>query len=149
MSTETRRSPDEFLDDARAIIARRDQPQDPPIDPAAVDQVRAASRDARKFMGDALEDVVDVDLRERDMALVLAMTAAAERRGLRSPHGLARPRPEFVDLQNPRDGHCDVCDTRAHRLAEMLAQAGPYIFRARVCVRCRLFAPEPPLDETA
>ncbi len=100
-------------------------------------------------MDNATDAVIDVDLSEREMALVLALSAAAERRGLRSAYGLARPRPELVDLENPLDGHCDVCDTRAHRLAEMVAQAGPYVFRARLCVRCRRFAPDEPLDAAA
>jgi len=31
----------------------------------------------------------------------------------------------------------------------MFVQYGPFIFRARVCVRCRRFAPANPVDDAA
>ncbi len=151
MSTETRRRPDEFHDDARKIRAGWDHQTDEPDDnPAHTDQLVAASRDARRIMGEALEDVVDVaSISAREIALILALAAAADRRGYRSPHDPTRPGPEIVNLQNRLRGHCDVCETRAHRLLMMLAQYGPYVYRARVCVRCRRFAPDEPLDAAA
>jgi hypothetical protein len=146
-STDTPRRPDEFLDLAREIRAGWDQDDEPAINPALADQMRAANRDARRLMGGALERVIDVDrIGERELALVFALTAAADRRGLYSTQDPRRPRPEVIDLHNRLRGHCDVCDTRAHRLEQMLAQYGPYIFRARVCVRCRRFAPEQPRE---
>ena len=145
-----RRTPADFLEQAREARACWDQPDEPPADPAAADQLQAATRDARRIMGGALDDVIDVErIDERQIALLFALSAAADRRGWRSAHDPTRPRPEVVDLRNRLRGHCDVCDTRAHRLELMQAQYGAYIFRARVCVRCRRFAPDEPLDASA
>lgn len=142
MTTDNRRHPGEFLDDARKIRANWDEDHESTINPGTADQMRAADRDARRLMGQ-LDRVIDVDsLDARGIALLLALAAAADRRGLKSPQGPDNPRPEGVDLHNGLRGHCDVCDTAAHRLEEMHAQYGPYIFRARVCVRCRRFAPD-------
>jgi len=142
-----RRRPDEFLDEVRDMRARRDQRDHEPINPAAADQIHAASRDARSAMGQAPElRVLDVEVGEREEAFILALGAAAERRSLHSPHGPNNPRPEVINLTDGRPGHCDVCETRAHRLDEIYTQYGPYIFRARLCVRCRRFAPPQPPD---
>jgi len=149
--TDRRRTPADFLADARRIRAGWDRPDDSgPTDPAAADQMQAATRDARRMMGEALDNVIDVErIGEHEIALLFALGAAADRRGLGSVHDPTRPRPEVVDLHNRLRGHCDVCDTRAHRLELMQAQYGAYIFRARVCVRCRRFAPDEPLDASA
>lgn len=149
MSTDDRRHPGEFLDEVREMRAHREQNEnESPIDPAGADQIQAAGRDAHRFVREVADVVIDVDdIGEREEALMLALAAAADRRGLSSPRGLDGPRPELVDLTNGPSGRCDVCDTSAHRLHEMLAQYGPYVIRARVCVRCRRFAPEVPVDE--
>ncbi len=145
-----RRTPADFLEQSREARACWDQPDEPPADPAAADQLQAATRDARRIMGEGLDQVIDVEqMGEREIALLFALAAAADRRGLRSSHGPTSPRPEVVDLRNRLRGHCDVCDARAHRLDMMLAQYGAFIFRARVCVRCRRFAPDEPLDDAA
>lgn len=149
LTSDTRRHPDEFLDEAREIVAGWEQKDDAPINPASADQMQAANRDARRIMGEPSDrEVVDVSsIGEREIALVLAITAATERRGLRSQHGPGNPRPEIVDLTaGGRAGHCDICDARAHRLIHMESQYGPYIFRTRACVRCRKFAPPGPED---
>ncbi len=149
--TDSRRRPDEFLEEVRALRARHEQHEPEPLNPAIADQMLAANRDARRRMDHATELVVDVDeIGDRETALLLALGAAAERRGLRSRHGLVGPRPEFVDLvAGGRARRCDVCETHAYRLEEIHAQYGPYIFHARVCVRCRRFAPEQPVDDAA
>jgi hypothetical protein len=146
--TDNRRTPTEFLHDARKARANWDDADGSPIDPATAEQMRAADRDARRIMGQSIDRVIDVeDMGEREIALLFAITAAARRRGEEPRHGLDRPRPELVDLfATGRRGHCDVCDARAHRLEEMHAQYGPYIFRARICVRCRRFGPAEPVD---
>jgi hypothetical protein len=147
MSTDKRRHPAEFLDEVRAINARLEQ-REPQFDVATADQMRAANRDARRIMGQANEEVIDVDGRdERGLALLLALAHAADRRGVRPTPG---PRAVlFIDLRTGRRGYCDVCDARAHIREEMDSQYGPYIYRARVCVRCRKFAPGRPVDDAA
>jgi hypothetical protein len=95
--TDPRRRPDEFLDEVRDMRARRDQRDDEPLNPAAADQIHAAGRDARRMMHQAPVHVVDVDVGEREEALILALAAAAERRGLWSSQGLNSPRPEVID----------------------------------------------------
>lgn len=144
MSTDTRRQPAEFLDEARARWNKNHRTSD--INPATADQMKAANRDARRLMGQ-LDHVIDVDTGEREIALLLALGAAVDRRGIAPQSRPDRPRPDFIDLlASGRTGYCDVCDTRAHRLEEMHAQYGPYIYRARICVRCRRFAPAEPVD---
>ena len=144
---DTRRRPDEFLDEVRAINARRETPQ---FDVATADQMQAANRDARRIMGQSHELVIDVDgTDERGLALLLALAYAADRRGVRPTRDPANPAIRFIDLRTGRRGHCDVCDARAHIREEMTSQYGPYIYRARVCVRCRKFAPGKPVDEAA
>jgi hypothetical protein len=108
--------------------------------------MRAANRDARRIMGEGPERVIDVShLGEREEALLLVLSTAADRHGLRSSQGPDNPRPEVIDLRHSgMAGHCDICDARAHRLEVMHAQFGPYIFRARTCVRCRRYAPPTP-----
>ena len=146
--TDPRRRPDEFLQDVRDMRTRRENPHDQPVNAAAADQMQAASRDARKIMGDAPDTlVVDIDVGEREEALILALGAAADRRGHRSAHGLANPRPDVIDLTTTGwPGHCDVCETRAHRLHDIYTQYASLIFRARLCVRCRKFAPPNPQE---
>jgi hypothetical protein len=94
-------------------------------------------------MDHELDEVTDVDgLSEQHEALLLAIAAAATRRGLTSPASLQNPRPVLADLTvGGRPGHCDVCDTPAHHLAEMYAQYVHVVFRARICARCRRSAP--------
>ncbi len=141
---DSRKRPDEFLEQVRDLRRRRHQDPLPPLNPALVDQMAAASRDARRIMDEGIVDVVvDVDeIGEREEALAVALAAAPDRRGLVSPYGLASPRPELMDLVTGEARRCDVCDAYAIRLELMQAQYGPYIFQARVCVRCRRFAPD-------
>jgi hypothetical protein len=147
--TDPRRRPDEFLDEVRGMRAHREQYEPPPLNPAVADQTLAAHRDARRLMDQVAGVVVDVEPGEREEALVLALGAAAARRGLLSRHRPDSPRPELVDLAaGGRARHCDVCETRAYRLERIHAQYGQYIFCARVCVRCRRWAPEP-VDDAA
>src|SRR4051794_34707785 len=132
MSTDPRRHPAEFLDEVREMNARLDEYGPAEINPGTADQMRAADRDARALMGESHDHVrvVDVEVDERSQALLLALSAAATRRGLRSPYGPDNPRPEPVDLtKHGRPGHCDVCDARAYRVEEIYSQYGPYIFR--------------------
>ena len=110
--------------------------------------MRAANRDARGIMGQVNDEVIDVDgTDERGLALLFALAHAADRRGVRPTPG---PRAVmFIDLRTGLRGYCDVCETRAHIREEMHSQYGPYIYRARVCVRCRKFAPGRPVDDDA
>jgi len=145
--TDHRRHPEDFLDEAR-----RARERDADLGPALRDQQRAASRDARAYMDHAARDVVDVPGVEDDhRALMFALAASAGRRGHRPTHDhFSAPQPERVDLiTTGRRGYCEVGETRAHRLEAMVAQFGPFIFRARLCVRCRRFAPDEPLDAAA
>jgi len=140
--TDYRRRPDEFLEEVREISARQSERDESPADKARAEQVQAAGRDARQLVAKLADCVVNAPVGEREEALTLALAAAAGRRGLRSPHGPHHPRPEGVDLTNGPAGHCDVCDTRARRLELIIVQYGPYVFRARFCVRCRRFVPD-------
>jgi hypothetical protein len=149
MTADSRKRPDEFLDEVRAIHARPEAR----VERHVVDQVQAAERDARRYIRNATNDPPSVyvdsgNVDEKQEALFLALCAAAERHGLRSQRDLAHARPECVTLPHRR-GYCDVCDTRAHRLIEMLSQFAHLVFRARVCVRCRRFAPSEPNREAA
>ncbi|MDP9346374.1 MAG: hypothetical protein M3P44_11760 [Actinomycetota bacterium] len=162
-----RRAPHEFVAEAREIIERQDEGRAPVLPVAYVDQAQAAARDAAGTYdrlwnaASADEDVrVDVDgFHEDHVALILALDAAMKRRVRRScPHAQNTGiRPFVADLAAgvmacepcaerlpplAPSRTCDVCETRAYRLLEAYVQYGPAIFRGRMCLRCRRFAPE-------
>ena len=148
--TDHRRTPTDFLPLAREMRAGWDDADAEPINPALADQMQAANRDARRLMGESLEHVIDVDgIGVRELALMFALTAAADRRGLHSTQDPSRPRPEVVNLDTA--AAASATSARPGRIGSSRCSRSTGRTSSAPACACaaRRFAPEQSRDEVA